>query len=170
MNDGQKFNPSCPQDASRRRLAIFVLLVVCLAGLIASGCRSARKPASARFAAVELQGNTPGQIRKVAAEVFRTNGYKVVTTGLTNLIFEKEGTTMNNVAYGNWMGGTPVWVRVKGEIVPVSEGIFRLQCHAYMVRDKGSAAFEEETQLSNFRRRPYQRLLDQVAMRLKSGP
>jgi len=68
-------------------------------------------------------------------------------------------------AYGNWTG-VPVWVRVRAEIVPISEAGFRLQCNAWMVRDHGVAAFEEEIKLNNFQGRPWQKLLDEVGRKL----
>ncbi len=134
-----------------------------------SGCRSASKHKSGGFASVIIQGNTPGQIREVTIDVFSKHGYKNAGPGYTNLVFEKEGSRMDNAAYGNWTGSPP-WIRVKTAIIPVSETTFLLQCKAALVRDKGQAAFEEEIKISNFRAGPYQKLLDEVAARLTGTP
>jgi len=72
---------------------------------------------------------------------------------------------MNEIAYGNWLGDIPVWVRVKGSVVPLGEMTYRLQCQAYMVRDRGTGA-EEEVALSHLHKGSYQKLLDKVAQRL----
>lgn len=142
------------------RLGTLFVLAGCLVS--GSGCRSTHVPASATFASVVISGNTPGQIRDAAVEVFSHHGYTVAQADPGNLVFEKEGSKMNNVAYGNWLGDTPVWLRVKAAIVPMEAMSCRLQCHAYMVRDRGGAT-EEEITLSRFHNGQYQKLLDQVA-------
>jgi hypothetical protein len=56
---------------------------------------------------------------------------------------------------------------VKAEIVELGEGSNRLQCQTYMVRNAGDSFFEEETRLTNMRSGPYQKLLNEVAQRMK---
>jgi hypothetical protein len=149
-------------------LRLLSILIAGLCGLLGPGCQSTGKPVSARFASVEIRGNTPGQIRDVAIAVFKENGYKVSQVKPETMVFEKEGTKWNNFAYGDWGGDATVWIRVKTSIVPVAEGISRLQCHAYMIRDRGGAT-EEEIELSSFGSHPYQKLMDEVAGRFHSG-
>ena len=97
-----------------------------------------------------------------------------VALGLTEaeyaLICEKQGSSMDNVAYGNWTGGEPVYVRVKVEAVLLSQGTCRLQCLAYKVRDKGSFAFEEEVKVAGMGSHAYQKMLNEVAAKLKAPP
>jgi hypothetical protein len=142
--------------------ACFLLAVCLLPGI---GCKSSDKSFSASFASVTISGSTPGQIRDVAIDVFRDDGYKVAQRDPSHLVFEKEGTKMDNFAYGSWLGDTPVWVRVKGAIVAAGEMTYRLQCTAYMIRDIGGST-EEEVALSGLHRGTYQKLLDEVARRL----
>jgi hypothetical protein len=144
--------------------ALRLLLAIGLGGLLAAGCRTTDKSAAGGFAWVVIHGNTPGQINDVAREVFREHGYQSAPTRSDDLVFEIKGSRLDEVAYGSWMGETPVWLRVKTAIVPVGEAVFRLECKAYRVEDKG-ASTEEETKL--WRRHPYQKLLDQVALRLQ---
>jgi hypothetical protein len=151
------------QTKAGRFLAVCLLSFICVSG--GNGCHSPDKPASSSFASVTITGNTPGQIRDAAIEVFRADGYKVTQREPSRLVFEKEGTRMNNVAYGSWVGGTPVWVRVKGSIAPAGEMTHRLQCTAFMVQDFGGPT-EEEIPVTHFHRAPYQKLLDEVAKRL----
>lgn len=144
------------------------LLVGWLLGIITVGCRSTDKPASARFASVELQGNTPGQISLVIEEVFRENGYQVTRPAPDKLLCEKKDSAWNNLVYGSWVYNTPVWLRVKVSIVPVAEARFRLECHAYEVQDRG-AHMEDELAISTLRSHPYQKLLNEVAKRLTTS-
>jgi len=76
---------------------------------------------------------------------------------------------MNEIAYGNWLGDIPVWVRVKASIISAGEMTYRLQCQAFMVRDKGTGA-EEEVALGALHRGSYQKLMDKVAQRLAQRP
>jgi len=149
-----------PIPARRPRLA---LIVFCICLCCGSGCTS-NKPAPARFASVELQGNTPGQIHDAAVEVFQKHGYKVANKALDQIVFEKQGTKWDSFAYGDW--DAPVWVRVKAAVVPLAEAKFRLQCHAYMVRDLGGTTEEE---VACLRGAPYQKLMEEVAEHLHEG-
>lgn len=142
------------------------LLAACLAWALA-GCSSPEQGSSSGFAAVTIKGNTPGQISEAAIAVFTEAGYAVVVPGRTRLVFEKEGSSMNNLAYGSWMGETPVWVRVRASVVPAGEATHRLECRAWMVRDHGSH-LEEEVKASPMARGAYQKLLEEVARRLGS--
>jgi hypothetical protein len=146
----------------------FALLAVWVCLGVGSGCRTADIPPEARFASVEIRGNTPGQIAQAAAEVFREEGYEVMSSEPDNLIFEKKASGLNNFAYGNWTENK-VWVRVNAAIVPVSEMTFRLQCQAHLLRDRGEP-LEEEIKVSRLRRGGYQKLLDEVSERLRGRP
>src|ERR1043166_3349935 len=145
------------------------LFLLPLLSLTLTGCGTFDKPTAAKFASVVIEGHTPAQIRDAATRVFAEHGYKVITTK-TNLICEKEASSTDNVVYGNWMGGEPVWLRVKITIVTLSDGIYRLQSLAFHVRDKGSFAFEEEVQVSKMSSRPYRKLFQEVAARLRGPP
>ena len=152
-----------PSEFKAAGLPLLLLLICCLA--CASGCRSAGAHSAGGFASVVISGNTPGQIRDAAVEVFARDGYIATQKDDPgNLVFEKEGSKMSNFAYGNWMGDTPIWMRVKAAIVPAGEMRSRLQCHAFLVRDRGSAA-EEELPVSRLHRGQYQKLLEEVAQR-----
>jgi hypothetical protein len=147
---------------------VFLLLLPALA-LALTGCGTFDKPTAAKFASVIIEGHTPAQIRDAATRVFAEQGFKVITTK-TNLICEKEASSTDNVVYGNWMGGEPVWLRIRVTIVTLSDGIYRLQCVAFHVRDKGSFAFEEEVQVSKMASHPYRKSLEEVAARLRGPP
>ena len=146
---------------------LLLLLGAVSAAFVGTGCRSTHSSDPDQFASVDIQGCTPFQIRAAVVQVFRAGGYQVSEATPAKLLFEKKGTGMNNFAYGNWME-QPVWVRVKAAIVPLSEARYRLQCEAFMVRDRGGAT-EEQVQLHHFQNGPYQELLDKVARQLNSA-
>ena len=141
--------------------------VLAVLGISSIGCRSVTQPEGASFASVVIKGRMGAETRAATVAVFQEDGYTPLGVGMTEFVFQKEGSKMNKVAYGNWVGGPAVYVRVKVQLVVVSPGVDRLQCKAYMVRNQGDSFFEEDIKLSNVHRRPYQDLLNQVAKRLK---
>jgi len=149
-----------------RPWSLAVWLAVCLGASLSAGCRSTGKVHSDEFASVELHGHPIEQVRDVTAQVFHDHGYKVTQKGWTSLVFEKEGSTMNNLAYGNWMG-SGIGLRVKATIHDLSPGECRLECEAFLVRNRDEPV-EDEIKVSKLHRRPYQKLLDEVARRLSS--
>jgi hypothetical protein len=132
--------------------------------VLAAGCHSTGHSGKDYFASVIIHGNTPGQISEVTSEVFQHAGYEVAKGGPMRLVFEKEGSSMDNFAYGNWMD-TRVWERVKITLDAIADETFRLEGQAYMLRDRGGM-LEEEVKLSGMHGHKYQLLLDQVAARL----
>lgn len=142
-------------------------LMLVAALFLNGGCRGMNKPASASFASVEIKHKTVDQIQEACVAVFKEDGYSVASSAPNNMIFEREGSRMNQLAYGGLIEDRGVWVRAVAEIVSLSADTHRLQCKAYIVRHYGDSFFEEQTRLSNLRRGPYQRLLRQVVKRLR---
>jgi hypothetical protein len=140
------------------------------AGLGLVGCSSLHQPASASFASVRIQGHTAEQIRGATVVVFEQDGYALARVQSAEIVFEKEGSQWDRIAYGSWVDNGPVWIRVRVAMVPLANGAFRLQCQACRVRDKGDPAFESEVRLKNNRSKPYQALLDKVLGQLGRGP
>ena len=102
----------------------------------------------------------------MAEKVFADNGYRPPENAGRKFWFEKPGSGMNKFAYGDWVGDTQVWVRAKLNIASIGEARYRLECIPVLVKDKGGST-EEEIKISSMHHRPYQKLLDEVAARLK---
>jgi hypothetical protein len=160
---------------NRRRLGDYTwmmaaggLAILCV--VFSSGC-STGKSNSASFASVVITNQSVERIQQTTALVFEEAGYRASRGKGGPLVFEKEGSRGDQFAYGGLGGaayGGAVTVRVKAEIVDlVGQDARRLQCTAYMVNDAGGGVFEDQQRLANFRRAPYQKLLDEVAGRLK---
>jgi hypothetical protein len=151
------------------KLPIVLLMSLTATSLVlVAGCRSG--PASASFASVDIAGKTPDEICQTAGAVFREDGYKVALLSPERMVFEKEASRAESIAYSGVVDthyGATTLVRVRAELVDLGEGSHRLQCQAYMVRNAGDSFFEDESRLVNMRSRPYQNLLDKVAKRLK---
>ena len=145
------------------------LSLALLCGLAGFGCSSLSKPASASFASVTINGKSSVQIRDATLAVFRENGYRA-SGSEQGLIFEKEGSKANAISREGLVGaheGAVTIIRVRVELVDLDVAVKRLQCQASMVSGAGDAFYENESRLANFRSGPYQKLLDEVAKRLK---
>jgi hypothetical protein len=162
-------NLSLKKRLSRPLLA-FLAVSIALTSIVATGCRSAGKPASASFASVVIANRSVEEIQQAAVAVFQGDGYQAFRDSAGKMVFEKEASQRSNMAYSGVIGahyGARTNVRVRAEIVDLGAGSRRLQCKAYMVTDAGDSFFEKEQPLANFRGRPYQELLDEAARRLK---
>jgi hypothetical protein len=149
---------------SRVRLPAIVLASI-VAGLFV-GCQSPNGTGSHRLASVIIKNRPLTDIEAATEIVFTEYGYKMIRTGPQRFTFEKEGTTMNQMAYGDW-SGKPVQVRIKLNIRETTATETLVECDAYMVASPGTGQFEEETKLSTFRKGPYQDLLNDIKARLK---
>jgi hypothetical protein len=143
-----------------------LLLLAGLAAFVLCGCSSAHKPASASFASVVIPNRSPEQVRTAATAVFSEAEYHLAITDGANLVFEREGSRKQQLSYGGLVGDAPVVERVRAQIVPLAGGSQRLQCKAYIVRNPHDL-IEDEVRLADWRSGPYQKLLDEVAKRLK---
>lgn len=141
-----------------------VLAAVCVMAFVLCGCKTDERPESAKFASVEIRGHNPQEIRATTADVFRENGFTPKSGNLSTIVFERQGSTMNNIAYGNWMGGG-IASRATVNFIPVTGDLFRIECHAFLVRNSGEV-LEEEVRIKSIHSGTYQKMLKEVAKRL----
>ena len=137
--------------------------------MLGSGCHSSQ-PSSASFASVVIHNHSLAEVQQTTAQVFRENGYFSAVTGPNTMLFEREGSRANDIAYNGIAGsyyGEKSKVRVRGEVVELGGNSWRLQCQAFMVRNAGDSFFEEESRLTQLRAGPYQRMLNETAKRLQ---
>jgi hypothetical protein len=152
---------------SRPCLANLVLLG--LAIVIGAGC-GIGKPEGASFASVTIKGHTPEEIAQMTGTVFQEDGFMVGSLLPSNMVFQKEGSRGQSLAYGGVVDthyGSKTMVRVRASVVDLGSNGQRLQCQAYMVRNAGESVFEDETRLMNIHGGKYQSLLKKVAKQLK---
>jgi len=123
------------------------------------------KPGSAAFASVRIAGHTPEQIRGATVLEFEQEGFTPVDMKSPEMVFEREGTRWDQIAYGSWMTKN-VWLRVKVTVQPMYTDNYRLECQAFRVRDKGEPLESDPVPLRHSQNKPYQTLLDKIAARL----
>jgi len=147
------------------------LLGILLLILAGSGCQSTsqNRPFASSLASVTVRDRITEHIRQVTMDVFKENQFQVGYAGPEKLVFEKPGSFMNELAYGSWMD-SEVWIRVKLYISRFGDNSHVVACDAFVVRDRGQPAFEEEIKLSKVRRGPYRKMLKEIRDRLNPPP
>jgi hypothetical protein len=152
-----------------KRTCPSAIAFIALSAVLGAGCRSSQ-PTSASFASVVIPGKTPEEICRTTAAVFQEDGYQAAVVSPGKMVFQKEGSRGQSLAYGGVVDtheGAVTLVRVRAQLVDLGAKGYRLQAQAYMVRNANDSFMEDESALLNIRSGPYQKLLDKVADRLK---
>lgn len=145
---------------------LLALSLVC--GLFSTGCHLGR-PASASFASVVIGNQTPEKIRQAAIAVFQANGYNIFQQSDDGLVFQREATRREQIGYAGFAGaheGEQVVIRVRVNIRPKNPGAYWVEGKACAVCNPQQGIFEKTTALFNYQSEPYQKLLDQIPLRL----
>lgn len=134
--------------------------------LFLTGCQSAKQPGSQSHAAVQIQGRPVAEIQQTATAVFREEGYALALATPREMVFERPGSRRDAVKWGG-LAGQGVTMRVKVQLSVMLDGGQLLQADAYAVQNSDDPFFQTESRNVLLNRRPYQKLLDKVADRLK---
>jgi hypothetical protein len=140
-------------------------LLVLFLGLGAVSCSSTRE-GSKPFAAVTLRGHDSLTIRRAVEAVFSEEGY-VDASRRGSWRYERGTSKMGQLLHGGWFDDDGVRERVKLNLIPLSEGVYRLEAEAVMVRDAGDSFFEEEARMTRLKSGPYRKLLEEVEEQLQ---
>ena len=144
-------------------------LYVLLAGLFlaytaGAGCAGREiLPGKAKgMAWVEITGKTAEQIAAAAKNIFLADGYEIIEDKSAELIFEKPGNRMQDIAYGGPANADGVWIKTVLKITPKGNNTCWVSCDAYMVKNKDDDFFRDETKVLKLFGREYQQLLNRV--------
>jgi hypothetical protein len=155
-----------PFITSQCRSAFPCLAVTLCLVVVSLGCKSTPETPSNRLASVVITDRTPEEIETAIRNVFEKDEYELSPRRSGGaMVFEKQGTFMNGLFYGDWYSGG-VWERVKvyhGEIAP---GQTLVDCDAYMVQEHDDPFFQSERKPYKSRRHRYQKLLEEVVKEL----
>jgi len=149
--------------AQTNRLISFALLTLGLAGLL--GCQSS-KPGDISHAAIQVRGHSLEDIQQTTTAVFRDEGYALTAATSELMVFDRPGSRRDAIKWGGILGAG-VTMRVKVRLSVMLDGDRLLQADAYAVQNSEDPFFQTESRNIRLNRRPYQKLLDKVAKRLK---
>ncbi|HWW01951.1 MAG TPA: hypothetical protein VNZ64_19785 [Candidatus Acidoferrum sp.] len=146
------------------KLLFIGCLTLSLTGLL--GCQSAKEPGTMSHAAVQIHGRPLVDIQETTTAVFREEGYARAAVTQQEMVFERPGTRRDALKWGGW-AGHGVTMRVKVRLSGMLDGSHLLQADAYAVQNSDDPFFQTDSRNILLNRRPYQKLLDEVARRLK---
>jgi hypothetical protein len=147
-----------------RQPLCFGLLALTLTGLV--GCQSAKQPGSMSHASVQVKGHTLEDIRQTTTTVFREAGYSLAAASQEEMVFDRPGSRQDAIKWGGW-SAAGVTMRVKVGVSRMTDGSELLEAEVYAVQNSDDEFFRTERRNIVLNRRPYQKLLDEVARRLK---
>jgi hypothetical protein len=140
------------------------LLAFCAVSLV--GCQSAKQPGSMSHASIQVKGHSLEDIRQTATAVFRDAGYSLVATSQEEMVFDRPGSRRDATKWGGW-SAAGVIMRVKVGLSRMTDGSELLEAEVYAVQNSDDEFFRTERRNIVLNRRPYQKLLDETARRLK---
>jgi len=145
-----------------------ILIVLGFFASVAASCKSTPKTPSNRLASVIVTNRMPDEIEAATRTVFEKHDYELSPRrdGGGAMVFEKKGTAMNGLVYGDWYSGG-VWERVKVYHIEMEPGSTLVDCDAYMVQEHDDPFFQSERKPYTSRRHVYQKLLEEVAKELE---
>ena len=155
--------------ALRRFLSALFLTLT--AALFFSACKSPHvaqgTPDDGSLASVFVTNTTRAAISDVTFNVFRENGFMLKTSTGGELVFEREGTKWDTLAYGGWFDS--IWIRARLTVSIYQFGVYRLSCKVYRVDGRGDLGMGEEKMVSRKNAEYYQGLLNQVQTRINAA-
>lgn len=154
------------QNYFRLLLRAFAILLLTLALAPLTGCQSSKGSSDGSLASVTVANRSQAEINAAILGVFRRNSFQggMVSPGLYR--FERAGSKMNQLAYGDLLGGG-VAVRVHVTVTSLDTTSNRIACRAEIVQDPGDPIIEDAHKVRKYQSKPYQDLLNEVEARLK---
>ena len=150
-----------------RRLPVCLLPLALSAAVLATGCRSPNRQISNRMASIIVTNRSSEQIEAAIQAVFEKHEYEAGKSEEDELVFEKQGTFMNGLVYGDWYSGG-VWERFKIYQRELRPAETLVECDAYMVQQHEDPLFQKERREYNTKKGHCQKLLNEVARDLMS--
>ena len=162
-----------PERAVRPRRTIIgtgviVGLLALSAAVLTSGCRSPNAAYSKRMASIIVTNQSPEHIEAAIQAVFTNHGYEEGKAEEDELVFQKPGSVMSGVVYGDVYSGG-VWERIKTYVRALDSTRTLVECDGYMVQEHDDPLFQKEKRQFGTKKGHLQKLLNEVATELVSA-
>ena len=131
------------------------------------GCQSTKQTGGMSHASAQIQGRSVAEIQQTTTAVFREEGYGLAAASPEQMVFDRPGSRRDAVKWGGLATGQGVTMRVKVRMSEMADGRELLEADAYSVQNSDDPFFSSENRNVVLNRRPYQKLLNEVANRLK---
>ena len=157
-----------PPGRIARSGALFVLLALA-AAVLTTGCHTTKGSVSTRMASIIVTNRSSEQIEAAISNVFTKHSYEEGRAEEDELVFQKPGSLMNGLVYGDWYSGG-VWERVKIYQRELDPARTVIECDGYMVQEHEDPMFQKEKREYKTKKGHLQELLNEVGQELRHPP
>ena len=157
-----------PPQSITRSGALVVLLALA-AAILTTGCGTTKPTVSNRMASVVVTNQPSEKIDAAVRTVFKGHGYEEGKAENDELVFQKPGSFMSGLVYGDWYSGG-VWERVKVYQRELDTNRTVIECDGYMVQEHEDPLFQNEMKEHSTKKGHLQDLLKEVPHELMRTP
>ena len=161
--NSQNHSPRRPQTLLKT--CAFIALFAIAAVVLIAGCSTSKPVISNRMASIIVTNSSQEQIEAAARTVFTKHGYEQGKPEDDELVFQKSGSFMSGVVYGDLVSGG-VWERIKVYQRDLDPARTVVECDGYMVQEHDDPLFQNEKREHGMKGH-LQDLLNEVAQELK---
>jgi hypothetical protein len=144
-------------------------LILCLPAIyLLGGCKTPPPGAEGSIAWVEIMGHSRFEVAQATVKVLTKKGFHQTFGADDNMTFERPGSAFDEITQGGF--GSDTSLRLRVFINAPENGSSLVHGRAFSVRNAGDRIFEDASEYSQFRRKPVQKLLDEIKASLESQP
>ena len=140
-----------------------LLLILWLA---ASGCETFNRPPDNSLASVTITNRPLADVQLAVIKVFTAHGYTGTATPGSDLSFSRKGSRMDELLYGNYVFQQTVTVNAQVTTQMQPDSSILVGCNAWLVAAQNDPIFEDDHQVHQLRKTPYEDLLKEVKQSL----
>ena len=134
--------------------------------LLFTGCQSFTNIPNSSLTSVTITNQPMPAIVQATTAVFTSHGFTGGQTGSDEFTFQRAGSRMNDLAYGNAMFNETVTVRVVVKIRKLDAHTTFLGCNAWLIEAADDPVFEDSHKVRKLRKWPYEQLLQDIQAQL----
>jgi hypothetical protein len=142
------------------------MMMLAALGWLGAGCQSSSGPGQGSLATVTIADRSLPQIAEATRAVFVLHGYSGGRSGPLQMTFQKPGSRMDTLAYGDLLNKN-VTVRAVVAFQELEPGNTLVTCDAEYLENPGDAIFQDTHKVRRLGKGPYQEMLEEIAKRLK---
>jgi hypothetical protein len=154
---------------ARFRVAAWAMPLLLTAAVLALGCRTPKDKVSNLMASIVVTNRSSEQIETALNAVFKNHGYEPGRADGDELVFQKAGSVMSGVVYGDWYSGG-VWERIKLYQRELDSRRTVVECDGYMVQEHEDPLFQKEKRQYGTQKSHLRKLLAEVERELEAEP
>lgn len=135
--------------------------------LVAAGCQRLGKTSPNVVASITISNQTVSVVAAATEAVFVRHDFQGGRTGATQFTFQRAGSAMENVVYGEWIDRKVV-LRAVVTLKEIETNITTVVCDARMVSAPGDTVFEESFNLRGSDRKQVQQIVAEIGTQANS--